>query len=491
MNEIDFIGNKKYPANDIGVSQLFIDMFKDEIVYCKKMGWYVWNGQYWQLDDRDGGTVNEKIKDMARYCIFKLYETPMDNDERTRQLRFWNKLMTKNYRDTVLRDSMSIAPVDTGKFNKHKLLFNCKNGTFDFARGIFRQFDKSDYLTEISNVVYDQTATCERFEQYLDEVMENQKDKIDYLLKIAAYCLTGDISRECFFVLYGEKTRNGKGTFVETLTHLMGTYAKTIDQASITKKSINTGGSNATPEFAKLQNARLVTVAEIADGMMLDVALIKKLTGGNTLNARQLYKEEIEYTPQFKIMIDTNFLPRMTDDTIFTSDRIHLLSFDRHFEQDERDRQLKDKLKTEVSGIFNLLVRYWTKLEDEGFIVPDSSKDVMQQYRFNSNNVLLFIKEKLFEDKLAWEPLSDVFKCYTDWCEENGYNQMAKKTFKERLARCGAKITDEVAQHMRANGTKSLSRGWVRGFAMVQRNHQQTTINEQELTPVDEDNTPF
>ena len=194
------------------------------------------------------------------------------------------------------------------------------------------------------------------------------------------------------------KTRNGKSTYVDTISFLMGSYAKTLSSASISKKTINTGGSNATPEFAKLQNSRLVNVGEIEDGMMLDIALIKKLTGGNSLNARFLYREEFEFIPQFKIMIDTNFLPRMSEDSIFASDRIHLICFDRHFELEERDLHLKEKLKSEVNGIFNKLIQYVDKLNNEGFIMPQSTLDTIQQYRYNSNNVLLFIKEKLYGD---------------------------------------------------------------------------------------------
>lgn len=492
MKEIEFIGNKKYPTNDIGVSQLFIDMFSDEVVYCREQGWYIWNGKYWQLDSREGGIINEKMKKMARYCTNKIYENPnIAEEDITKQIKFWSKLSTKAYRDTIIRDSMSINPVNSDVFNKHKFLFNCQNGTYDFKRKIFRDFDKSDYLTDISNVVYDKSADCPRFKQYLDEVMENKQDKVDYLLKIAAYCLTGDTSRECFFVLYGDKTRNGKGTFVSTLNHLMGTYTNTIKSSSITKKTLNTGGSNATPDFAKLKYSRLVNVNEIEDGMMLDIALIKQLTGGDVLTARALYKEEFEFTPQFKIVINTNFLPRMSEDSIFTSDRIHLISFDRHFELSERDLDLKDKLKSETSGIFNLLAFYWDKLKKEGFIVPQTSQDTIQQYRYNSNNVLLFVKEQLYESPTTWETLSDVYKCYATWCEEGGYNQMVKKTFVERLSRCGAFIEDKQARHTNKKGVSVSARGWVKGFSIGPTSMEQYQMKTADLTPIDDKNMPF
>lgn len=487
MKEIKFLKDKQnYPPDDIGISKLFVDCYSDEIVYCKDVGWFIWNGKIWERDAREGGKVNELIKDFATYCTKEIFVNPeLDLDQKEKLNKTYSKLLNKKYRDSILKDSMSIKPVEISIFDNHKWLFNCQNGTYDFKRKIFRDFDKSDYLTDISNVIYDKNADCPRFNRYLDEVMNNDSSKIDYLLKIASYCLTGDTSRECFFILYGDKTRNGKGTFVSTLTYLMGSYAKTVNAASITKKTVNTGGGNASPDLAKLRKARLANVNEIEDNMMLDIAKVKEMTGGDTMTARFLYKEEFEYIPQFKILINTNVLPKMSEDSIFRSDRLHLICFDRHFEPDERDLSLKDRLKAEVSGIFNLLVKYYDKLNSEGFIMPESTKQTIEQYQFNSNNVLLFVKEKLYEDKQSWETIAEVYKTYTDWCVENGLSQMAKKTFKERIARCGAVINDGLARHTTSAGENKVSRDWIKGFAL----NKQKMI--QELTEIDDNSLPF
>lgn len=487
MNKIRFLKNPDYPANDIGISKLFIDLFSDELLFCQDVGWYIWNKKYWEKDAKDGGKVNEMVKKMAAYCLKEIASDPnLDGEEAARLTKIYSKLLTKNYRDTIIRDSMSIAPVKSSIFDKHKFLFNCQNGTYDFERGICRDFEKTDYLTDISNVVYDKNADCPRFKQYLQEVMENDETKIDYLLKIAAYCMTGDTSRECFFILYGDKTRNGKGTFVSTFTHLMGSYAKTLKASSITKKQLNSGGSNATPDLAKLKNARLANVNEIEDNMMLDIALMKELTGGDTITARFLYKEEFDFVPQFKILINTNVLPKMSEDSIFRSDRIHLICFDRHFEEGERDLNLKEKLKAEISGIFNLIVPYYKKLNKEGFVLPKSTKETIEQYQYNSNNVLLFTKQRLFESKTSWETMSDIWSNYIDWCEKDGYNQMSKKTFKERLEKCGAIIDERVAQRYNSKGKAVMARGWVRGFSLTKPTNQQVELEE-----VIDDTLPF
>ena len=209
MIKIDFIKEaSKYQPNDIGISKLFIDCFKDQLLFCKDSGvWYVWNEKYWEKDTKDGGIRNEMMKQFARYCntlISANYQ--LEQDDRMRFIKAYSKLYTKNYRDTILKDAMSICPVKDSIFDSNPYLFNCQNGTYDFKTGDFKDFDKNDYITNISNVTYDKEADCPRFKQYLNEVMENKQDKIDYLMKMAAYGYTGNVNRDCFFILYGSKS---------------------------------------------------------------------------------------------------------------------------------------------------------------------------------------------------------------------------------------------------------------------------------------------
>ncbi len=56
-----------------------------------------------------------------------------------------------------------------------------------------------------------------------------------------------------------------------------------------------------------------------------------------------------------KLFLKRRYLPTITDDTVFSSDRINVVSFDRHFEPQEQDKDLKNRLrdKSEMPGILN------------------------------------------------------------------------------------------------------------------------------------------
>lgn len=490
MIKIDFIKEEeKYPPNDIGISRLFIDSFKDQLLFCKDSGvWYVWNEKYWEKDTKEGGIRNEMIKLLAKYCNNLIMTHPNILDSsREKLIKIYSKLYNKQYRDTIINDAKSICPVKDSKFDNNIYLFNCQNGTYDFKNNTFKAFDRQDYITNISNVIYDQNADCPRFRQYLNEVMENQQDKIDYLLKMAAYGYTGNVTRDCFFVLYGSKTRNGKSTFVGINTYILGTYAGTMKPATVTRKQMNNGGNAATPDLAGVKNSRWVTISEIENGMMLDISLIKTMTGKNELKARNLYENDITFKPKFKLYFDTNFLPKMTDDTIFQSDRLHLIEFTRHFEQNERDFELMDKLKSESSGIFNLIIEAYSKLEKEGFIVPKESQDVLTRYRLNSNNTLAFVTAKLKEDKTSYLKSSELYEKYKEWCEEEELKYLSKKNFKEEMIKLGAYYTDKE-NHKNSEGSFEQT-FWVKGFSISNQQNNVKQNQQKELIPIENDDS--
>jgi hypothetical protein len=61
------------------------------------------------------------------------------------------------------------------------------------------------------------------------------------------------------------------------------------------------GESGGTPRF--------VSAVESEAGRQLDEAVIKQLTGGDTITARYLYKEYFEFKPEFKIFLVSNHKP--------------------------------------------------------------------------------------------------------------------------------------------------------------------------------------
>ena len=75
---------------------------------------------------------------------------------------------------------------------------------------------------------------------------------------------------------------------------------------------------------------RFVNISEPEKKITLDAALTKRLTGNDTITARYLHENSFEFRPNFKVFINTNHLPNITDLTLFESGRIKIIPFNRH-----------------------------------------------------------------------------------------------------------------------------------------------------------------
>lgn len=142
-------------------------------------------------------------------------------------IKYTTGLQGRKRRKSILRDACSIAPRSLSDFDSDKLLFNCQNGTLNLSTMTMQPHNSADYLTKLSGVFYDKEAKCSRWEQFISEVMQGDEDTARFLQKSFGYCLSGKTSLECFFILYGSTTRNGKTTACETISTIMGEYART------------------------------------------------------------------------------------------------------------------------------------------------------------------------------------------------------------------------------------------------------------------------
>ena len=166
--------------------------------------------------------------------------------------------------------------------------------------------------------------------------------------------MSGDTRLECMFILHDPSTRNGKGTLMETVLRVMSEYGRIAKPDMLSKKGF-TDSAGSLEDVASLNGDRLVSVSEPKKGMVIDARLAKQMTGNNTLTAWYLRENTFEFKPQFKLIIDTNHLPQISDITLFNSDRIRVVPFYRHFKEDERDIDLKSFFAQpeNLSGILN------------------------------------------------------------------------------------------------------------------------------------------
>lgn len=434
LKELHPESNDRYSWTDIGASRLFADYYKSVARYVpeRKM-WYCYDGGIWKADTGNLKAM-ELCKSLADALLVYALEI-QDERQRSAYIEYCRKWQQRRYRETVLKDAQGVYPISMREFDQDPFMFNCSNGTLHLGTMEFKPHCSEDRLTKISSVKYEPDARSERFETFIYEITSGDTEKARFLQKAFGYGISGDTRYECLFILYGATTRNGKGTLCESVLKVLGSYGCTARPETISIKS-NTNSANPSEDIARLAGVRFANIPEPSRGLVLNSAQVKSMTGNDTINARFLHENSFDFSPQFKLYINTNYLPVINDMTLFSSGRVVIIPFERHFSESEQDKNLKRefaKAKNQ-SAILNWLVEGYRLLTEEGFTQPESVKAATDTYRHDSDKIVLFMEDALEECPNSEVRTSEVYARYQRWCSENGCYYENARNFKQALS---------------------------------------------------------
>lgn len=437
LTTLDIVNNKRYRCGDIGFGRLFADMYKGIARYVpERKKWYVYDGKRWAADI-GSLAVMELCKELADALLVYTLSIK-DESVRTYYIGECKKWQQRRFREIYLKEAQSVYPIHMEQFDQNGYLFNCNNGTLDLRHNTFRKHKAEDLLTKISPVDYDPDARCPRFTSFIAEVMSNETEKARFLQKALGYGISGDTRYECLFFLYGELTRNGKGTLMESCLSVLGDYGRAVRPETIAQKQ-SSNSQGPSEDIARLAGIRFANISEPSRGLVLNSAQVKSMTGNDTLNARFLNENSFDFKPQFKLYINTNYLPVISDMTLFSSGRVVIIPFNRHFEEWEQDKSLKEEFakSNTQSAILNWLVDGYRLLRKEGLKLPNAVSEAIRAYSHDSDKVAQFAEERLIAEPDGETRTSAVYEAYRTWCYENGCYTENSRNFVHELKKFG------------------------------------------------------
>lgn len=451
--EFTFDDLKFHALNNIKTAEFFAGCIGEYAAFVpENKSWLTYNGTYWK-EDLNSLTMRSLAKTFIEKCIKAVpppIPIPQDaSKEEENEINKQNKIYMSyknhyqsftylNNRINLIKDMEDILSRNINDFDTQPYLFNCQNGTLNLDTMQLQPHNPKDHITLIANVNYDRNACSERFIRFIDEITENDHEKARYLQKALGYSMDGLPREECFFLALGLSTRNGKGTLFNTVLNLFGDYGKTISFDTLSRKGAK-DGSKPSPDIAMLNAARLIIANEPDKGIYFDEALLKQLTGGDPIATRKLYGSPFSFIPQFKIWITANNKPNVSDNSIFESDRLKLITFDRHFGENERDTSLKTTLKQEheKSAILNWLLAGYQLYRKEGLRNYAQMNEQLKSYRQDNDIIQQYINDRLiFPENMPQKDGTTVkaIRCdYVLWCRLQHINAVSPRSFKEEL----------------------------------------------------------
>ncbi len=407
-----------YPFDDTGNARRFVDGNLGEIRYNHVDGaWLCWDGRKWAEDQT--GEIKRRADRMLEQMRQQITDDPVWEEKDISAFRkHLSRSRSSRSRKAFIEEAKHLegVPILPAQLDRYPPALNVQNGVVSLKTGVCKEHSREYLLTKLAGVAYDGKAACPTWEQFLRDITREDPELILYLQRMVGYCLTASVREQCVFFLWGTGS-NGKSTFVDVVSEIMGEYAMACQPETVMMRDRNT---SARADIARLRSARLVTTFEPNDGARLDEGMVKQLTGGDKVTARFLYGKEFEFRPEFKILMATNYKPviKGTDQGIWR--RVRLIPFSLQLPDEKKDKRLPEKLRREYPGILNWAIAGAVGWYREGLPPCKAVDEAVQEYRTEMDRVQQFIDDCLTVSDGSSLRASLLYQCYRGWCQEQG-----------------------------------------------------------------------
>jgi putative DNA primase/helicase len=432
----------KYSEEALAIK--FADRHAGELIYVHKFGrWYKWDGAHWKIDE-----VKETFslaRDVCRETAAFIKNQGVARSVASAHTRA--AVVSLAGEDPRLR-------VASNQIDSDPWLLCTPGGTVELKTGTLRENRPSEYMTKTTAASPDFDAGCPLWMAYLDKITGGDEELKNYLQRMSGYFLTGVTIEHALFFLYGEG-RNGKTTYIMTISGIMGSYYKKAEIETFTE----TQGDRHPTEVAMLHGARLVASAETEEGRRWAESRIKALTGGDEMNARFMRQDFFSFIPEFKLTIYGNHKPtlRTVDEAIRS--RMNMIPFAVTIPKEERDPYFVEKLKQEWPAILAWMIRGCLAWQKEKLRPPASVISATETYLKAEDSWNLWFEDCCARDGTAFAPTTWLFHSWKTWCERAGLFAGNEKRFGQRLE-------TEGFEPDRKSVNKKMARGYV-GIRLV------------------------
>ncbi|EJT7707124.1 hypothetical protein N3S92_004250 [Cronobacter sakazakii] len=411
---------------------------------------YWWNGQRWEF-------AEESL--MRRYTGESMVCALGQDGPKVTQSRINGTL-------AVMRDRLDRM----GTINPVSRLVFFRNGALDVDTGELMPHNPENRNSNVLSCDYNPSANCKVWQAWLAEIFQSDLQRVELLQEIIGWTLITDnlgIQKAPIFI---GAQRAGKGTILNVVSTLLNDAAgafqlPNLDNdkvlAGMTQRNVVIDYDTASPDK---KNSRQI------------VGLFKAITANEPVSVKLLYTQvPFQGALNCKLLLASNSVPTLWDDSTATANRWLPLVFDRSFLGSE-DVTLSKRLVEELPGIAQWALEGLRRLMSNGrFTMPESSLYEMDYMVESGSPVTRFMDEECVFDKAARVSDNALWGRYQQWCIANQMEQMKRKNF------LSAFKDASVAQGVRSAKSVRIGDSDYRGFYGVD---VKPVVFEHNITPI-------
>lgn len=336
----EFESLKPDDYSDIGEARVLVREYAGELLYTDATEFLSYDGICWRENRQKAVGTVEEFLDMqlvdARTQYFAAMQALIDGGIPEEVVRAGGKALEKlitpdlndaykeylaakayyafvmkyrNYKNIVNTQSAAkpMVATDINLFDAQENYLNTPEATYDLKKGMdgARVHNSADLLTKITNAAPGDEGR-DLWEAALQLFFCGNQDLIGYVQETVGLAAIGKVYEEALIIAYGEG-HNGKSTFWNTVSRVLGTYSGAISADALTAGCRR----NVKPEIAELKGKRLIIAAELEEGMRLSTSILKQLCSTDQIRGEKKFKDPFDFTPSHTVVLYTNHLPKV------------------------------------------------------------------------------------------------------------------------------------------------------------------------------------
>lgn len=438
--------------SDVGQATVLAREYEKQLRYSPSTDFLVYNGSYWEESRSKAQAISQELTtkqlEEAEIGIKKLTDLMLKNgawdilvsvgpkkavdlfDEEQKRVfkeyeavtayrKYAIKRRDSKYIYASLKEVSPMVEIKQDKLDNDEFLLNTPTATYDLRFGVDKKHEHSaeDYITKQTTI--DPSNVGEDiWKAALNTFFCDDKDLIEYVQEVAGLAAIGKVHLEGLIIAYGGG-RNGKSTFWNTISKILGTYSGNMSADTLTVGCKR----NVKPEMAEIKGKRLVIAAELEEGMRFNTSNIKQLCSTDEIYAEKKYKEPFKFEPTHTLVLYTNHLPKVGAIDEGTWRRLIVIPFNAKIEGSSDIKNYADYLYENSGGaILKWIMEGAKRVIDNGYHLtqPSVVKDAIKKYKENNDWFSQFLDECCEVGDSFSEKSGDVYSAYRDYCMRVG-----------------------------------------------------------------------
>ena len=438
--------------SDVGQATVLAREYEGKLRYSPSTDFLVYNGRFWEESKPKAQAVAQELTtrqlEEAETEIKKATDEMMKNgawellasmgpkkaamafssgqarsfqkyENATTYRNYAIKRRDSKYITAALKEAHPMVEIDQRQLDADEFLLNTPSATYDLRIGLpsAHEHTPADFITKQTTVDLSDDG-MDIWQDALETFFCGDNELIDYVQEIAGLSAIGKVCVEGLIIAYGEG-RNGKSTFWNTLSRVLGTYSGNMSADTLTVGCKR----NVKPELAEAKGKRIIIAAELEEGMRLNTSNVKQLCSTDEIYAEKKYKDPFSFVPSHTLVLYTNHLPKVGAIDAGTWRRLIVIPFNAKIEGSSDIKNYADYLFNKAGGAILKWIMTGAKRvieKDYHIVKPAVVEAAIQKYKDNNDWLSQFLDECCETDSSYSAKSGDVYNAYRSYCMQVG-----------------------------------------------------------------------